>query len=187
MSGSTYGDEALDPDLGRARRELLEQPGADAAALMLVGDGEGRLGELGVAQADVVRDGDDSLAVLVDERAQEHATLLPVRLDERLDEPRAQLREAVVAQVEAPLRQRAEEGQQGVGIVAAGRAKPQRAAVAEDDVGVLRRDHHATLDRASPSRRSRSSPRATMAIVSTSVARHHWQIASMTASWMYSR
>ena len=135
------GDEALDPDLGRARRELLEQPGADAAALMLVGDGEGRLGELGVAQADVVRDGDDPLAVLVDERAQERPALLPVRLDERLDEPRAELREAVEAQVEAPLRQPAEEGQQGVGVVAAGRAKPQRAAVAEDDVGVFCRDH----------------------------------------------
>ena len=114
------GDEALDPDLGRALRELLEQPGADAAALVLVGDGERRLGELAVAQADVVGDGDDPLALLVDQRAQEHPALLPVRLDERLDEPRAELREAVEAQIEAPLRQRAEEGQQGVGVARVG-------------------------------------------------------------------
>ena len=97
------GDEALDPDLGRPRRELLEQARTDAAALMLVGHGEGRLGELAVAQADVVGESHDSLPVLVDERPQEHASFLPVRLDQRLDETRPQLRQAVIAQVEAPL------------------------------------------------------------------------------------
>ena len=86
------GDEALDPDLGRARRELLEQPGADAAALVLVGDRERRLGELAVAQSDIVGDGDEPLAFIVDERADQHPTLLPVRVDEGLDEPRRRRR-----------------------------------------------------------------------------------------------
>ena len=144
--GKHIGDEALDPDRGRARRELLEQSRADAPSLVLVGDGERGLGERGVAETDVVGDRDDAFSLVVDVGAEQHPAFLPVRLEQRLDEPRAQLREAVEAQVEAPLRQRTEEGQQGVGVVACRRTKPQRATVAEDDVGVLCRDHHGRLD-----------------------------------------
>ena len=106
------GDEALDSRLGCALGELLEQARADAAALMLVGDGEGGLGQLRVAQANVVGDGDHPLAVLVDERAEERATLCQSGLEERLDEARAELREAVEAQIEAPLGQAGKEDEQ---------------------------------------------------------------------------
>ncbi len=92
--GEHLGDEAPDPGLARAGGELLEQPRADAAAVLLVGDGEGDLGGLGVAQAHVARERDDPLrAVLVGQRADERAPLDPVRveagLDERCGRPRA--------------------------------------------------------------------------------------------------
>ena len=73
--------EALDPDLGRACRELLEQTRADAPALMLVGHGEGCLGQLRVAETHVVGDGDDAFAVRVGERAEQRPALVPVGLD----------------------------------------------------------------------------------------------------------
>ena len=59
--GQDLGDERLDAVGGGALRQLLEQPGADALALELVGDGECRLGRLRVAEADVVPDADDAL------------------------------------------------------------------------------------------------------------------------------
>jgi hypothetical protein len=70
---------------------------------MLVGDGERSLGELGVSQPNVVGNGDNPFAVLLHERSQERSTLVPVRLDDRLDETGPQLGQAVIAQVEAPL------------------------------------------------------------------------------------
>ena len=86
--GQHLGDEALDPDARRARGELLEQPRADPASLLGVGDGEGRLGDGRVAQPDVVADRDDALAVLVGERAEQRAALGPVGIEQRLDELR---------------------------------------------------------------------------------------------------
>ena len=49
--------EALDADLRGTGRELLEQPSADAATLVLVRDGERRLGCRRVAKPHVVGDG----------------------------------------------------------------------------------------------------------------------------------
>ena len=136
--GHDLGDEALDPDPRGAGRELLEQAGADAAALPGVGDGEGRFGERRVAQADVVREGDDLLLAVVGERAEEGAALVPVRLEHGSTSCGRTYRQAVEAEVEAPLREAAEEGEQLVRVLAPRRAQAQGAAVAEDDVDDVR-------------------------------------------------
>ena len=112
---------------------------------MLVGHGEGCLRQLRVAETDVVRDGDDPFAVRVDQRAEQCPALVPVGLDERLHEPRAERREAVEAQVGASLRQPAEERQQPLGVVAGGRSQAERPAVAEDDVGEASSRHRVSL------------------------------------------
>ena len=71
------------PGLGGERGELLEQAGADPASLQLVRDGERGLRGSRVAQAVVLADRDDPLvAAGAGERADEHAALPPVGLEE---------------------------------------------------------------------------------------------------------
>ena len=137
------GDEPLDPHRGRARGELLEQARPDAAPLVGVRDRERHLRDGGIAQAHVVGDGDHSLVpVLVRQRAQERATLDPVRLEHRLDELRAEARQAVEPESQALLRQRPEEAEQRLGVLAPGRPQPEGAAVAQDDVDHVGCDAH---------------------------------------------
>ena len=136
------GDEALDPGGARQRRELLEQARPDSAALEVVGDGERDLGRVGLAQPRVAREGDDALLARVAERPEQRADVGPVRLDPRLDEPAPQLREAVEAQVAAPLGEAGEELEQRVGVRGVRRAQAQGAAVPEDDVAKLGHGTH---------------------------------------------
>ena len=107
--------------LGRERDEALEQPGADPAPLVVVADGERDLGGAPVAQARVVRERDDAALEAADERA----GLLPVRVDERLDELRAERGKAVEAEVAALVGELLEERQQHR------RCRPRRAAAGE--------------------------------------------------------
>ena len=93
--------EGLDADGPARLGQLFEQARADAAALMCVRHREGRLGERRVAQAHVVGNRDDALAVVFGKRREQGATLVPVGLEQRLDELLADLREAVEAAVEA--------------------------------------------------------------------------------------
>ena len=86
--GHHLGDEALDPDRGRALRELLEHARADAAPLLVVGDRERDLRGRRVAEPRIARQRDDVLTVAAGERPDERASLDPVRLEERLDERR---------------------------------------------------------------------------------------------------
>ena len=95
--------EALDAHLRGPSRELLEQPGADAATLMLVGNGERSLRGRRVAESHVVRDGHDEFAVAVGERSHQRASLLPVRLENRLDDAFVHLPRAVKPEIEASL------------------------------------------------------------------------------------
>ena len=71
-------DEALDAGALGAAGELLQQPRADAAALVLVGHGERRFGRARVAQPRIGRERDDALAALVGKGADQRAVVLPV-------------------------------------------------------------------------------------------------------------
>ena len=87
------GHELLDLGLGGPGRELLEQSRADPSPLELVTDGERDLGGARVAQPDPVRNGDDPAV----ERPEQRAALLPVRVEQRLDELRPERGKAVEA------------------------------------------------------------------------------------------
>ncbi len=125
------GHELLDPGVRRLGCELLEQPGADPAALVVVADREGDLGGARVAQPDPVREGDDAPV----EGAEQRALFVPVGVENRFDELRAECREAVEAEVAAVLREGGEELEERVGILRGGWSQPERRPVAEDDVG----------------------------------------------------
>ena len=127
------GDEARDPGDRGPLRELLQEAGADPAALLLVGDREGDLRHSRLAQARIAREGDDA----VFERADEGAALDPVRVEERLDEPCVGPAHAVEAEVQASLGKVREERDEAVGVVAEWRPQPKRAAVPQDDVDRL--------------------------------------------------
>jgi hypothetical protein len=97
--GQHLGDEALDPCRRRAQCQLLEQARPDPAALVLVRDRERDFGGGLVAQPHEFRDGDD----LVTRDAEQHAAVVPVRLDEVLHEHAVDAPDPVEAQVQAAL------------------------------------------------------------------------------------
>ena len=149
VPGQHLGDEALDAVRGGERRELLEQARADAAAVELVGDGEGHLGGRRVTQPVVGRHRHHALASVRRERPDQRAAVGPVRVERVADQRGRERREPVEAQVEAlrgeALEEREERGPVGLGR----RAEPERAPVLEDDVEHLRfrghGPHHAVL------------------------------------------
>ena len=136
--GEDLGDEAVDPLASSPQCELLDEARPDATPLVRVGDGESRLGSGRIAQPLVVPDCDDDLPPVLGERPEERAALDPVRLEELLDELRAEARKAVEAQVEAPLRECAEELHELLLVLSARRAEAQRRPVSQDDVGDVR-------------------------------------------------
>ncbi len=133
------GDEALDANLCRARRELLQKPCADASPLMGVGDRERGFGCPWIAQPCVVGQGNDRLALVRIECADQGAFLDPVRVEEWLDERRARLRGAVEAEVEALVGETGEKLDEGVRVGSQRRSQPERSSVAENDVDDGRR------------------------------------------------
>ena len=148
------GDEALDAVRGGERGELLEQARADAAALELVGDGEGHLGGRRVAQPVVGRHRHHALASVRRERPDQRAAVGPVRVERVADQRGRERREPVEAQVEAlrgeALEEREERGPVGLGR----RAEPERAPVLEDDVEHLRFRGHGPHHAAPAARRA---------------------------------
>ena len=68
VSAITSASKRRDAAVGGGRGELLEHPGRQAAALHVVGDGEGDLRDARLVQAVVARDGDDAAAEVGDER-----------------------------------------------------------------------------------------------------------------------
>ena len=128
------GDEPLDPDRRGASREPLQQPRPDPSALLVVGDGEGRLGQRGIAQADVVADRDDALAALVRQRTEQRTALGPIRLQKRLDKLRPQIRETMEAAVQALTRKRPVEIEERLAVRRSGRPQSKRPTVAQDHV-----------------------------------------------------
>ena len=132
--GQHLGDEGVDAVLGGPGGELLEQAGADAVALIVVGDRERRLGGVPVAQPDVVAERHDPLLVRLAHDADERALLLPVGLDEGAREALAGGGEAVEAEEAAVDGEAGEELDDGRGVVADGRAQAHGASVPEDHV-----------------------------------------------------
>ena len=88
---------------------MLQQPRPDPATLKLVSDDERRLGQRGVAQADVVSERDDALLAVVREGSHERAAFVPVGVEDRLDELLVHAPHAVEAQVAAPVGKPGEE------------------------------------------------------------------------------
>ena len=80
------GDERLDAGGRSGFGQLLEQTGAGAVPLELVGDGERDLRRRGIAEPNVVREGHDALVGSLAERADERPALEPVRIEHRCDE-----------------------------------------------------------------------------------------------------
>ena len=104
------GDEPVDAGVARPAGELLEQAGADPAALFGVVDGERHLGRFAPADTCVAPDRDDALfTVAVGEPAGERAALRPVRIEQRLDQCGLDPAESVEAQVPALVGQTLEE------------------------------------------------------------------------------
>ena len=128
------GDEALDPLAGRPSRELLEKPRADSASLVVVGDREGHLRAQRIPKPHVVREGDDPVFAGFGHRARESSPVDPVRIENGVDEPLVDGRAAVEAQVQASERQLLEEPDERLSVRVDGRAQPESAPVAEDDV-----------------------------------------------------
>ena len=151
------GDEPLDPMVGGAQRQLLDEACPDPALLVGVRDGERAFRGGGVAEPHVARERDDPLGAVLDQRAQQCPALAPVGVDDLVDELRPETREAVEPQVEALLRERSEEPEDRFGIGPGGRAEPKRAPVAEDHVddvlhAVIVVPGRATCIRSSPRR-----------------------------------
>jgi hypothetical protein len=128
--GHHLGDETPDPGFGSAGGQLFEQPCADPAALLLVGDDEGDLGHRGVAQTDVVCEAHDAVV----EPARQRAGLEPVGIEHGLRERAIDLSDPVKAQVETALREPLQEVEYRIRVARRGRPQPERAAVLEDDV-----------------------------------------------------
>jgi hypothetical protein len=123
-------DEALDALLRREHGEPLEQAGPDPAPLELVRDRERSLGGTLVAEPHVLGDRDDAIVELTDQ----DAAVLPVGVEEVAHKIVVDAANPVKTEVEAPLRERGEEGGEGARVLLRGRPQPQGRAVAEDDV-----------------------------------------------------
>ena len=135
FSAKTSATKRLDARASCEDGELLEQTCADAVTLQVVGDGEGDLRRLDVAQACVLGDRDGTLAVgFRDGRDQRAAA---VRIEEVLDQGTVDLASTVEARMQARRGQAGIEGDESVTVGGRGRAQSQSCAVAENDVNEL--------------------------------------------------
>ena len=140
------------PRSARDLGELLEHAGREAAALHVVGHGERDLGDARLVQSVVARDRDDPLAEPREERHPQVAVGVGVVARDDVGPARA-----VEAHVAALGPQAVEERLDRRLVRRRGRAQPQRAAVAQDDVAdeevVMAADHRATATRTASRRR----------------------------------
>ena len=137
--GSTSATNSSNPGSRRVRREALEQPRPDPAAVQIVGDGERDLGARRIAQADVGRERDRPKRPIRDRRAPRAAS--PATCQSVSSAPSTVLRSIsrrpVEAQVAAVRREGFEEGDQrgfvagGAATRAAGRAVTQHDVLGE--------------------------------------------------------
>ena len=133
--GQHLGDEALDPDLARLVRDLLEQPCGDPVRLAVVGHDERDLRQPRVAEADEARQADHPGALVgADGGGEEHALARPVRVEEARDHRIVDAPGGVEPQTHARRRELRQEPPHGVGVVVGRRAQAERAPASQDDV-----------------------------------------------------
>ena len=109
LSARTSATNRSMPASARPLGQPLQQPRADPAALMLVGDREGDLCSSGFPETHERRVRDEAAVELPDQRA----ALDPVRIHERLHELGPDRRQTVEATVEARLREAREQAGEG--------------------------------------------------------------------------
>ncbi len=125
-----------DPLFRGTRRQLLEQTRTNPSPLILIGDGEGDLGYVALAQTHVTTQSDNALAVIGRDRTNQRPTLRPVRLEIFRGEPSVDRRMAVKPEIEAQVGELGEEADESVGVVPCRRAQTQGASVAQNHVDV---------------------------------------------------
>jgi hypothetical protein len=113
VRGEDGGDESGDPVGASGVGELLEEPRADPAPLLAVGDGKGHLGGIRAGKPRVARHGDDAIVAGHVQPGRESATLDPVGIEQAVGEAPVDGSKAVEAQEAALVRQGREEGEQG--------------------------------------------------------------------------
>ena len=128
------GNEARDSLLGGAQRQLLEQPRADAAPLIAIGDSERDLGCRPVAQAHIAGESDDPLTVSGGYCANQRPTLDPVGIEVGRDQPSVDCRMTVKSAIETLVGKLGEEADESIDVACRRGAQAQGAAVAQDDV-----------------------------------------------------
>jgi hypothetical protein len=148
--GDHLGDEPRDSVARCPFGELLDEPRADPALLIRVRDRKGGLGRRGVAEPHVARERYHTLGPVLDERSEQSATVVPVRIDHLLDEVVPEPRKPVEAQVEALFREIAEEAEDRVGVALGGRTQTERAPVPQDHVDDVPHARHSRRPRAIP-------------------------------------
>ena len=114
--------------------ELLDEPDADAPALIVVRHHKRRLGNERVPQSNVVRDRNHPFVADFPDNCDERASFVPIGSDKAAHEAIAAPTETVEAEVAASLREPVEEPCQGRLVVRRRRTEAERRPVAEDDV-----------------------------------------------------
>ena len=102
-------DECLDPVSCCSPGELLDEPDADAPALIVVRHHKRRLGNERVPQSNVVRDRDHPFVADLPDNGDERASFGPIGSDKAAHEAIAAPTETVEAEVAASLREPGEE------------------------------------------------------------------------------
>ena len=130
VRGEHLGNELLDAHGRTELREPFQQACSDPTALELVGDGECNLGTSEVAKADVARERDNFVGV----RPEQCASLDPVGLEHRLDQPLVERGVTVEPEIKALVRQSAKEPEHRSRVARTRCAQSHGRAVAENDV-----------------------------------------------------
>ena len=207
--GEDLRNESIDPRSAGVRGEPLEQTARDPAVLELVGDGEGDLGARRVAQPNPGPEPDHALgAVGVDQLADQRQALVAVTAEKRRDQVGVDTDSTLKTQVAALRRQSARRTRAaparrqrwsaagGASSRPAGRRLPgqrsqpcRQCRTSRDGAPSAegRRDGAGNYVSGWGSVSSRTTHSTATIEITTSLPRHHWQIAPIGPSWAQRR